>query len=245
MKKIIQKIDMSWIKIEPEYLLLVPRMPSDQYKSLVNSIKEDGQQVPIILNQNGVVLDGHSRLHACQDLGMQPKFIIKDFDDPAKEREFVVTTNLARRQLNLFQRGECCFNFYKRERDTRYQRMSENTWKVRRGEKELIPEGPEKRAARLLNRFGKMIGISGSVAHYIVWLIENADETTKELLRTDKITVRKAYITLKKPELKHYDTSKYLQHPTCLSCGKKTVSAKETGCHVHTTLCCTGCGWGN
>lgn len=245
MKRRQTTINLDGISINQEYLDLVPRPTAEQYESLKNSIQEDGLQVPITINHEGVVLDGHTRLQACKDLGVQPRFTVKDFDDPQKEKEFVVTANLARRHLNLFQRGEVCFNFYQKERETRYQRSSQKTWAIRRGEREAIPEGPEKREARLLNRFGKMIGVSASLTHKVTWLIENADGKTKELLRTDGLTINKAYDNLRGKPAKKYDHSIYLRHSVCLNCGKKTVSATQTGCHVHTQFCCTACGWGN
>lgn len=236
---------MTGISINQEYLELVPRPTKDQYASLKNSIKEDGLQVPIIINSDGVILDGHTRFQACKELRVKPKFVFKDFESPEKEREFVVTSNLARRHLNLFQRGEVCFNFYKKERDSRYQRMGQKITEINHGLREVMPEGREKQKMRLLYRFGKMIGVSASVTHYIVWLIDNADESTKDLLRTDKLSIRQAYMRLKNPVLKQYDRNQYLRHPNCLACGEKTKAATEKGCHVHTQFCCTMCGWGN
>lgn len=234
----------TWLKVDRDYLGLVPRPTSDQYRSLKNSISEDGQQVPIICNQDGIILDGHTRFQACQELKIKPKFVIKEFKDKDKEKEFVVTSNLARRHLNLFQRAEICFNFYEKERSTRYQRVGMNTWKTRRGEKEK--NDPSDHSSRLLTRFGKMIGTGASTAHLIVWLLDNADEKTKELLRTDKTTVRQAYKKLRNPNWKPASAwGDYLVHSKCLNCGEKTVSAKETDCHVHTQICCTKCGWGN
>lgn len=230
---------LNWIKIHDEYLALVPRPTKDQYNSLKNSIRDDGLQVPIIINQDGVILDGHTRFQACNELKIKPVFVIKHFEDQDKEKEFVVITNLARRHLTLFQRGEVCFNFYEKERATKYQRAGQNTWKTRRGE-------AYEKQERLLDRFGRMIGAGASTAHMLVWLIDNADETTKDLLRTEQLTIPTAYKRLKNPDWgprPAYGT--YLKHAHCLACGKKTVSSKETGCHVHTQCCCTGCGWGN
>lgn len=235
----------SFLKINPEYLELVPRPTPDQYRSLKESIKEDGQQVAIICNQDGIILDGHTRFQACEDLKIKPKFVIKEFKDPQKEKEFVVITNLARRHLNLFQRGEVCFNFYQKERATRYQRVGENAWKTRRGEKE--PNNPhDGQTGRLLPKFGKMIGCGATSAHWITWLIEHADEETKQKLRTDQITLRQAYQKSFKPNWK--PTSAYGTYPVhskCLNCGAPTEQSDSKKCHVHTQMCCTKCGWGN
>jgi hypothetical protein len=197
------------------------------------------------VNQDGVILDGHTRFQACQELKLKPKFVIKEFSDKQKEREFVVTCNLARRHLNLFQRGEVCFNYYQKERETRYHRAGINTWKTRRGEKE-----PNNRHDgqfnRALTRFGNMIGIGPTGAHWIVWLIDHADEQTKELLRNNKISIRQAYKKLANPNWKPAKAyGERLTHPKCLHCGAPTQWPDETKCHVHTKVCCTKCGWGN
>ena len=58
-------------KINPEYASLVPELSPEEYESLKQSIKEKGLYVPIIVNQDGIVLDGHHRFKACQELGIQ------------------------------------------------------------------------------------------------------------------------------------------------------------------------------
>ena len=66
------------IRINKEYLDLVPRPEPDQINSLRNSIQEDGQQVAIIVNQNGIILDGHTRYQICKEQNLKPKFVTKD-----------------------------------------------------------------------------------------------------------------------------------------------------------------------
>src|SRR5947208_12332814 len=91
------------ITISKEYANLIPPQTKEEYQSLKESIKQDGLFVPIIVNQNGVLLDGHHRYKACQELGIQPKFVTKAFDNELNER---IDCNLKRRQLNNFQRVE-------------------------------------------------------------------------------------------------------------------------------------------
>jgi ParB-like chromosome segregation protein Spo0J len=51
------------------------------YQSIKASIKEHGLHVPIILNQHGVILDGHHRYKACHELGFKPKTTKMKFED--------------------------------------------------------------------------------------------------------------------------------------------------------------------
>lgn len=91
-----------------EYVTLIPPVSSADYERLKNSIREEGGLlIPITLNQDNVVIDGHHRLRACRELGLPVIYNIKDFTNrPLDELKFVVSVNLHRRHLDEFQRAE-------------------------------------------------------------------------------------------------------------------------------------------
>ena len=68
------------LKINPEYEALVPTMSKESYETLVSSIQANGQYEPIIVNENGIFLDGHQRFRACNKLKIKPTFEVKQFD---------------------------------------------------------------------------------------------------------------------------------------------------------------------
>jgi len=92
------------IRINNEYASLVPELTREEYESLKESIKQDGLWVPLIVNQDGVLLDGHHRYKVCQELGIKPHYIVKELKDEFYEKLFVIDCNIKRRQLNNFQR---------------------------------------------------------------------------------------------------------------------------------------------
>ena len=95
------------VEINPEYASLVSELSPEEYESLKQSIKqENGLYVPIIVNPDGIILDGHHRYKACQELGIEPKILVREFKDKLDEQLFVIDCNLVRRQLNNFQRTE-------------------------------------------------------------------------------------------------------------------------------------------
>jgi ParB/RepB/Spo0J family partition protein len=96
------------LKTNQEYASLVPELSTEEYESLKQSIKENGLWIPIVVNKDGVILDGHHRYKACQELGVKEpyKTVIKEFEDELHEKMFVINCNLTRRQLNNFQRTE-------------------------------------------------------------------------------------------------------------------------------------------
>ncbi|HSF51251.1 MAG TPA: ParB N-terminal domain-containing protein, partial [Nitrososphaeraceae archaeon] len=66
------------IKINPEYVKLINPLTKLEYDVLKNSISNKGLHLPIIINQDNVILDGHNRLKICQELGIDPKFEVKE-----------------------------------------------------------------------------------------------------------------------------------------------------------------------
>lgn len=94
------------LKIYPAYEEIVPKMSESEYCGLRDSIKANGQLVPIIVNKDRVVLDGHQRLRVCLELGIVPKIEVLNLGGGANEIAFIIRTNLHRRHLNTFQRIE-------------------------------------------------------------------------------------------------------------------------------------------
>jgi ParB-like chromosome segregation protein Spo0J len=84
----------------------VPELSLEEYESLKESIKKNGLYMPLIVNLNRVLLDGHHRYKACQELNIKSRLEVKTFNDPIYEKLFVVHANLKRRQLTDAQKVE-------------------------------------------------------------------------------------------------------------------------------------------
>ena len=81
---------------------LFPQASPGDYQAVLASIEEIGQQEPIV-RRDGQVIDGRTRLRACRELGIEPRFIELDADVDALQ--YVVAKNLARRHLDASQRA--------------------------------------------------------------------------------------------------------------------------------------------
>ena len=236
------------ITINPKYLGLVPRPDKIQLSMLKHSIQEDGQQVKIIVNPDGIVLDGHTRFSICKELGLRLKFTIKKFTSKEKEKQFVLSANVNRRQLTLFQRGEILFDWWKDEKIRSNSQGGHSRWKLARTgiSADTTTNGKKE---RLLPKFARIIGTNATLAHEITWLMLHAPEEYKVKLRKEEMTIRSAYVELAKPSIKSTAQYKaegknYLTFTTCLNCTGKMISITETKCHVHIHACCPKCGWG-
>jgi ParB-like chromosome segregation protein Spo0J len=91
------------LHLNSEYDKLLPRMSDEEYSQLRASIKAEGQHYPIIVNEDLEVLDGHHRFRACTELGVEPDFEVRKFENKLMEKKFVIEANLRRRHLNNFQ----------------------------------------------------------------------------------------------------------------------------------------------
>jgi len=100
-----------------EYERLVPPLTPKEYANLKQSIKENnGNNIPIIINKEGIILDGNNRYKACLELRLDPRIEIQEFSDPILEKEFIITINLNRRHLNQFQISELGYKLEEIER---------------------------------------------------------------------------------------------------------------------------------
>jgi len=84
----------------------LPPLAADDYTRLKVSIQQDGQRIPIIVNETtGEVIDGEHRLRACGELGIKPVIEQRALDEKEATR-LKVTLNLARRQVSPEQKRE-------------------------------------------------------------------------------------------------------------------------------------------
>jgi ParB-like chromosome segregation protein Spo0J len=180
------------VKINPEYASLVPELSPEEYESLKQSIKENGLYVPLIVNQDGIVLDGHHRFKACQELGIQnPNTVTKEFKDKLDEQLFVIDCNLKRRQLNNFQRTELAL-----------KSKSILTEIAKNHEKAGVKLDPSQDLVMGRQGVSGEIGKLAEVSHETVRKVEkilvseSITDKVKQDLRLGKVSINEAYKTV-------------------------------------------------
>ncbi len=90
----------------PKYQLLPPLSP-EEYAALRADIAARGIQVPVDVDDNGAILDGHSRTQIAEELGIKhyPIRVVSGLTEQQK-RHHVLTSNLNRRHLSRKQKRE-------------------------------------------------------------------------------------------------------------------------------------------
>lgn len=108
------------VRFAEEYFEAVPRPIEEERTLLKEDIEINGLEESIKLNVDGIVLDGHTRIEICEELGWKKrdetpivaKYDIKEFATTQDERDYVIKTNLMRRQLNTFQKVKLVAKLY-------------------------------------------------------------------------------------------------------------------------------------
>jgi len=111
------------LSINSEYDKLVPKLSGEEYNSLKESIKTYGLWMPLIVNPQGEILDGHHRFRACIELEIKTKHAERVFENKLLEKKFVIECNLKRRQLTEFQKAELGMPLQKINEDLAKLRM--------------------------------------------------------------------------------------------------------------------------
>jgi ParB-like chromosome segregation protein Spo0J len=183
------------IKINPEYQSLVSDLSDDEKKTLRESIAKDGLFVPIIVNQDGVILDGHHRYKILQELGKIPvspdKIQIKHFDDPLYEKLFVIDINLNRRQLNDYQKSRLILLKKPVLKEIAEQNSKTN---LKQGDKVLeSPSVKNLTVGRIDDKLGEEIGVSYGTIRKVELIEEKATEEQKQKLENNKASIDKVF----------------------------------------------------
>ena len=180
--------------INPVYQKLVPHVSEDEYKSLKQSIKDDGVWLPIIVNSNGIILDGHTRYKICQELGISPTCAERAFGNELLEKKFVIESNLRRRQLNDYQKSELGIPLQKINDEIAKQNQGKRTDLTSSSKEEKVePFHAGKQTAQ-------EIGVSKATFERAKKIILTAPEEIKQKLRSGNTTIGKEYQKLQKDE---------------------------------------------
>lgn len=181
------------LTIKTEYENLVPSVSQKDYELLKNSIKENGLWIPIIINPEGVILDGHNRFKACKELEIQAKHVERTFENKLLEKKFVIECNLKRRQLNDFQKAELGMALLPIEKELSLHREKQG--------KALGSSDPRGKSRDIV---AEKVGLSGTTFERAKKVIETAPEDVIQKLREGNpyTSISKEYQKLQKNEKK-------------------------------------------
>jgi ParB-like chromosome segregation protein Spo0J len=183
------------LSLNPEYEKLLPKMSEEEFAELKASIQTEGQHYPIVANENLEVLDGHHRFKACQELGIEPDFEVRKFEDKLIEKKFVIEANLRRRHLTKFQLVELGVPLLEIEKEIAKKRQSTAGKLGRNMQLGLAPNDakPEFKKTKSTAAVAKKVGVSTRTFERGKKIVEEASEEEKQKLREGKTSIAKVY----------------------------------------------------
>jgi len=194
------------LTVNPEYADLVPVLTSEEYESLKKSISQKGLWVPIIINKESVILDGHHRYNACVETDTPIKTIERNFDTNLDEEIFVLEVNAKRRQLDDLGKHKIYENLKPRYAEQSKQKQSEAGKSHGKGQDNSlgVPDpklsSKEKEENRSSTQAANQTHLSRAKAEKMDYIKEKEPELYEQIGKSDRMTVNKAYTTTKKNE---------------------------------------------
>jgi len=183
------------LRLNPDYEKLLPKMSDEEFDELKASIKAEGQHYPIVANEDLEVLDGHHRLRACFELGVEPDFEVRKFEDKLIEKKFVIEANLRRRHLNKFQLVELGVPLLEIEKALAKKRQSIAGKVGRNIQLGLVPNDakPTLTKSKATAAVARKVGVSTRTFERGKKILEKASEEEKQKLREGKTSISKVY----------------------------------------------------
>ena len=188
------------LRVNPEYEKLLPKMTEEEFAQLKTSIKEEGQHYPIVANEDLEVLDGHHRFRACVELGIEPDFEVRKFEDKLREKRFVIEANLRRRHLNNFQLVELAIPLMEIEKALSKKRQVKGGETGRNLQLGLAPNGAKPAfKSKATDVVAKKVGLSARTLERGKRILKDASEEDKQKLREGRASIAKVYREIVSP----------------------------------------------
>ena len=102
------RLSIDSVKIDPEYEQMAPQMSEKDFQAFKESIKKQhGLYLSIVVNNDYVLLDGHHRLKACNELQIKEvPVLVYSFNDKLDEKLFICESAGKRRSLDEYSKYE-------------------------------------------------------------------------------------------------------------------------------------------
>jgi ParB-like chromosome segregation protein Spo0J len=234
------------LRLNPQYEKMLPTMAQEEFEQLKESIRTEGQHYPIIVSDNLEVLDGHHRFRACLELGIEPDFEVKHFENKLLEKKFVIEANLRRRHLNNFQLVELVVPLLEIEKALLTKHPSKNS--KNESDSSLVLTSNDsfsefKPTGKAVEAVAKKAGVSTRTLERGKKIIEKASEDDKQKLREGKTSINKVYREISPPKNVSKVESKSITLPSeDMVLRNKEALAKILQSLVEQDLFCPDCG---
>ena len=187
-------------KILPEIQSFFPAPSQEAQNRLCDSLIENGCTIPIFVwrrNDGNVIVDGHYRYKICHELGIPFDYEELEFEDIEHVKVWLLDVHISTKQLTDFQKCELAFPLEKTISEMVEKRRREAIRKARQTGLQIS------QSTRTADYMAQRLGLTRSKWDMAKFLINNADEDLKVLLRSGKAKITPTYrrlVALIKPK---------------------------------------------
>ena len=233
------------LKINLNYAEIVPPLSKEEYEALKADISKRGLIYPIIVNEEGYIIDGHHRYKICNELGIKPLISVMEFSDELSEKEYVITVNLCRRQLNNFQIAELAIKLEDIEATRARQRQLAG---IKISSVEVQNKTPlvsfdakvsnEVVKGKTTHIVSKKVGLSPATYERARIIIKSSDEQLKGKLRSGDWSINRGFTEIRNQEKKNKLLLLLKEHSHNTSSNSATVKDRIMLFHGDCTKVC-------
>jgi len=182
--------------IDKEFRDLLIPLTEDEREKLQVSLMADGCLDPLKV-WDGIIVDGHHRYEICQEYGIEYRVQEMEFKDRDGALVWALENQLARRNLNNFQRAETALKI-------EAVIAAKAKEKQKRKPQSVVQKSVEQKSVeppiKTQNEVAKSAAVSHDTVHKVKTILEKATPEVKERARTGEISVNRAYIETRAPE---------------------------------------------
>ena len=179
------------LNIDEEFKALIPPLSEEEHRMLEDSIVRDDCDTPLTV-WKGTIVDGHNRYDICQAHCIPFAYEERRFEDREAAMFWMLEHQLARRNLNSYQRTELALIF---------EPMLKEKARVKQGARSDLSNIRQNSVGSSTDgysdhKMAKMAGVSHDTVRKVRAINKGADDATKQQLRRGEKSIHKAYTEL-------------------------------------------------
>lgn len=179
------------MKIDEEFKSLIPPLTDEEKRGLKESLLSEGCRDALVL-WGDILIDGHNRYEICIQYDIPFKTIQMEFTNRDEVKLWMMKNQLARRNLNTFQRMEIVEKF-----KPVIAKQAQKRQKAGKADLDQIFD-----QGRTSKKLAELAGTSHETAHKAEKIINEAPEPIKATVRDGVMSISQAYeVTKMKPEV--------------------------------------------
>lgn len=181
------------IRIDAEFRGLISFLTAAELEELESSLKAEGCRDPLIL-WNFILLDGHNRYEICNRLHIPFTTRSIECADRESAKEWILTNQLARRNLTLYQRSKLVLQ---REDIVKARAKEKQLSGLKRGNEMPVTknysESVDRNTRTADSRLGQMAGTSLQTIGRVREIEKHASPEENDLLAKGEISINKVF----------------------------------------------------